>query len=276
MPPQTEASPESLFKAALDELAIVGGFSNHVSMVVTGSATDERHQMASTVHAKICANARSIGAISKSSMFDHSAIMSVARMIVDGMTMFFYLWEDIDDNVWDLRYFVLRLHDTVARIKLVRAWQDKSDYADLIAGKNELLEKIRSNAHYRLLGEDQQEKLVTGEQIFVGGMRRAAMQTGAWREETFIATYNYLSAHSHSAPISFFRFSSHSIDYRSPSHAQFASACFAIEIATACLRRVTLRYLDYHLEKFPQSKNEFADSFVQKLRDKDGTRYLFT
>lgn len=74
------------------ELSVLGGFANHVSVNQTGLPTTKAGSLSSMVFAKCCAHARSIAAVSKqSSMFDHHAIMALARMIMEASTMIAYL-----------------------------------------------------------------------------------------------------------------------------------------------------------------------------------------
>lgn len=232
----------TLLKDALSELATIGGFSNMVSIELAGAPTDRQGELASMVHGKMCAHARSIGAIAGSPMFDHSGIVGLARMIVEGLTMYAYLRQPVPAEVWRLRDLVLRLHDTVARITLLRAWQTRSDSQDLRTGRADLLAQIEASPVFQDLPDVQKETLRTGSQIFVGGMRRAAKEAG-WDEVRFTALYNYFSAHLHAAPMSYMRTREHGVDYFAPSEAQAAIAATAISIATACLRRVSLRQL---------------------------------
>lgn len=230
------------FEVALDELAKIGGFSNMVSVELRGAPTDRQGELASMVHAKMCAHARSIGALAHSPMFDHSGIVGLSRMIVEGLTMYVYLKQPVSEEVWAMREAVLRLHDTVARITLLRAYRSKREYQDLSDGRASLVRELESNPEFQALADDQKSMLLAGSVIFVGGMRRAAKDAG-WNGDRFTALYGYLSAHVHGAPMSYFRTREHAVDYYAPSEAQHAIAATAIEIATASLRRASLRQL---------------------------------
>lgn len=231
-----------LFETALNDLAKIGGFSNMVSIELRGAPTDRQGELASMVHGKMCAHARSIGAIAQSPMFDHSAIVGLARMIVEGLTMYAYLKQPVSEPVWALRETVLKLHDTAARITLLRAYREKADYQDLREGRAELIRELESNPAFGDLPEEHRGPLLTGSAIFVGGMRRAAKAAG-WNEDRFTAMYGYLSAHVHGAPMSYFRTREHVVDYYLPSEAQKAIAATAVTIATACLQRASLRQI---------------------------------
>lgn len=238
----SEDDPREMFLSAMKQLATIGGLANNVSMLIRGEPTTISRELASMVHGRMCAHARSIGAIATSSMFDHSAIMALSRMLMDGLSMYTYLREPVSEAAWALRCNLMHLHDTCARIKLVGAWKDRAEYEDLTKWRASLIEQIRASAVFQGLGEEQQKRLLSGEEIFIGGMRRAEQAAG-WSEETFISIYNYFSAHIHAAPMSYWRMRQHGVDYLEPGPMQFGSAAMAIEVGIACLRRTTLTHV---------------------------------
>lgn len=256
--------PRKMFESAIKEMVPIGGFAIAVSAALKGRPTTRQGELASMVFGRMCAHGRSIGALVQSGMFDHSAIMAIARMLVDGMTMHSYLREPVSEQLWQLRYSVMKLHDTAARIKFVRAWWTSTDYADLIAGRDSLIQEIRQNPEFQTLNGDQQTHLLSGEAIFASGMRRAARSAG-WSEDMFISTYNYFSAHIHAAPMSYWRMRQHDVDYLSPGPMQFATAAMAIGVGAACLRRVALRELD---DRGGGSGGKDGE-FLLKLRQED-------
>jgi hypothetical protein len=227
---------------ALEELIFVSGFSNDVSMLLSGAATDRAHQLASMVHAKACAHGRSIGFVCRSNMFDHSAVLGLARAIIECLTMYAYLTEELDEDEWAFRYAVLRLHDTSARIKLLRAWPQTNEIDDLKAGRKDLIAEIEAHGLFGTFDDAQQKRLVSGETIFVSGMRKAAALAG-WNPDVFTALYSYFSSHLHAAPMSFFRMDAHQVDYFFPNQAQRDIASMGIAVAAASLRRLSLLHL---------------------------------
>jgi len=95
----------SPIREQIDRLGSLGGFANHVSMALTGLPTSTSGMLASMVFAKCCAHARSIGAIAlQSSMFDHHAIMALARMIMEASTMIAYLLDPVPDEEREFRH----------------------------------------------------------------------------------------------------------------------------------------------------------------------------
>jgi uncharacterized protein DUF5677 len=272
--PEPQNEGKKLFASALDSLAAIGGFSNHVSVTLVGTPTDAQGDLASRVHAKMCAHALSIGALSKSNVFDHHAINSIARMILESMTMYFYLRENVTEEEWSFRDLILRLHDTTSRVKLLRAWKKKSEYDDLTTEKDNLIRQIESHSAFSCIDADRQKRLLTGEEMFVQGMRKVAKRSG-WREEVFISVYNYFSAHAHSTPASFFRMPAHSVDYFNPSDFQYTTSAPAIEIAVACLRRVAVNYFDANCTVGNIVVKKFSKEFLERVRKEDADCKVF-
>jgi hypothetical protein len=265
----TSNEGKKIYDTAFQSLSEIGPFALQVSKAFRGKPADRRGQLASVVFGKICTHARSVVTLTESIMFDHSAIIAVSRMVVEGMTMFFYLRQEVNDEMWALRDLVLRLHVTTTQVMGMRSHKPKEAYKEYEDGKKALIKQIKTHPLYRTFGPEQQERMIRGGEIFIGGMRRAAMQTGAWTEEMFVGTYAYLSSHAHSAPLSFFNIQRVGVNPHNPVDYQYGLAGFGIEITAGCLRRTTLRFLDDCLEMHPEMADEFSKPFVDAQREHD-------
>ena len=253
------------FQEKFDRLAVLGGFAQHVSISQTGQPTSTSGMLASAVFAKCCAHARSIGAIAiESPMFDHHAIMALARMIVEASTMIAYLLDPVSSDEWALRHSVLRLHDTVGRIKLLRSYDQPSD--DLRKGRDELKVDIISNPNFQKIPEQRRDRLLTGEEMFTIGMRSVAIKIMGWEEKQFSGVYAYFSSHTHFAPMSFMRMEQHEIDYFYPSKTQTDILSLSMEVAMACLRRSLLRMIDLRPEDIDA---EYHPDVLARTREED-------
>ncbi len=267
-PPNTRPQVRRLpakFEEKMSRLAVLGGFANHVSMNLAGLPTTKNGELASMVFAKSCAHARSIGAIAiESPMFDHHAIMSLARMILEASTMIAYLLDPVDEEQQRFRYTVLKLHDTVNRLKLLRGFGAEAD--DLRRGRDELKLEIVSSSAFSELAEDRKKRVLSGEEIYVIGMRAVSKKIMGWNEENFSSVYAYLSAHAHSSPMSYMRMREHEIDYYFPSEAQYDILSLSMEVAEACLRRSMLRMIDCH----PERIDDYNIHLLKDAREDDG------
>ena len=261
---------EHHFRNQMDELAIVGGFSNHVSMLQTGLPTTHSGELGSMVFAKGCAHVRSIGAIARSyPIFDHHANKTQPRMIVETTTMLAYLSETVTAEVWELRLAVLKIHDTATRIKLLRSFGGET--GDLRTGLEELKSEVSEMVDFKSLQIERQKRVLTGEEMYVTGMRAVAIRVVGWNEEQFNAVYNYLSAHTHTAPVSFMRMRDHHIDYLHPSDTQFEILAIAMEAAIACSRRSMLLQID----RQPEQAGSYQQELLAEMRLKDSACPFF-
>jgi hypothetical protein len=237
-------------------------FALRVSAELRGERTTDAGEMASIIHTKMCINAVSAERLCEAKFFDHSAIMALCRMIMEAMTLYCYLQETVESAEWECRDLVLRLHDVTARIKLMRAFAKPEQYKDLLDGRIALRTALEGNAFFKTLSEERRTRLLSGDQIYVGGMNAAAVRAG-WRQKTFLALYNYLSAHTHSAPMSFSRFKAHNINYTNPSEAQMGMVGMALNVAEFCLLRVSM----HHLSTSPTAAEKFDQKELMEFKD---------
>src|ERR1039457_5080663 len=146
MSQQEDPTPEELLKRTLKTFHTVIDFALRVSLKLNGQPTTVLSEMASIVHTKMCINATSAEHLCGAKLFDHSAIMTVCRMCLEAMTLYYYLNKEVDAAEWDCRELVLRLHDTSARIKLMRATKAERQYQDLLDGRDSIKQEIENNA----------------------------------------------------------------------------------------------------------------------------------
>ncbi len=204
-------------------------------------------------------------------MFDHHAIMALARMIMEASTMIAYLLAPVSSDEWALRHSLLRLHDAVGRIKLLRSYDLPSD--DLRKGRDDLKIDILNNPNLQKIPEQRRERLLSGEEMFTTGMRSVAIKIMGWEEKQFSGVYAYFSSHTHSAPMSFMRMEQHKIDYFYPSKTQTDILSLSMEVAIACVRRSMLRMIDRYPEDIDE---EYHPDILARAREEDAECPFFT
>lgn len=260
---------QDLLPSSLQTFSRVIAFGLWTSGQSTGKATTEAGEFASFIQAKMCVNAASAEHLCHAKLFDHSGILALCRMVVDAMTLYYYLNESVGPIEWGCRKLILRLHDTVSRIKLVRAHQEKGEYEDLVNGRNELEKQLKENAKFVSLDKKHQQSLLSGEMIYIDGMRKVAVRTG-WDEDVFGSIYNYFSTHTHSLPMSFTRIRQLNVDFVKPSTYQKDVAAFGINVAEFCLLRTSMHYASlevgllaaYDTKEIAEFKKELEESTV--------------
>lgn len=177
--------------------------------------------------------------------------------------MIAYLLDPVEPDEWEFRYILLRLHDTVARIKLMRGFELQAD--DLKAGRDQIKGELEAHPTFLKLAEDRRKRMAGGEEMFAIGMRSVATRIMGWNERQFNGVYAYFSAHTHSAPMSFMRMEHHRIDYYFPSKPQTEILALSMEVAIACLRRSMLRTIDQH----PKQISNYHPELLAEAREKD-------
>ena len=145
------------------------------------------------------------------------------------------------------------------------AWTTNSDYGELTGNRLRIIDEVKLNASYRQLDNKQQSRLLTGRKSSLEAcVGLPATPDGMTTPSSQL--YNYLSVQSHTAPMSYLRMASHAVGYYKPSRYQYGVAAFAIEVATPCLHRVTVRYLDDYLQRHPETLRQFQQEFLNQMR----------
>lgn len=180
-----------------------------------------------------------------------------------------YLLDPVGPEEWAFRYTLLRLHDTATRIKLLGGFNLPAE--ELRVGREQLKSELAAMSIFQALPEDRRKRLASGEEMFAMGMRAVAVRIMGWNEAQFNGVYAYLSAHTHSAPMSFMRMADHQIDYFSPSEAQTGIVAVSMEVAIACLRRTMLRMID----EVPDQILLYQQELLADARKKDAACPLF-
>jgi hypothetical protein len=140
-------------------------------------------------------------------MLDHSSIAALARNLLESLVMFLYITEPtVSEEEWLLRRAVLELHDCTNRYRVLKDLGDgDSDEAKEFRSKIDPLKStISSHPDFQSLDPDRKKKLLTGQQLYVGGIGAAARAAGL-DGDLFNGMYANLSLHMHCAPASFYR-----------------------------------------------------------------------
>jgi hypothetical protein len=188
------------------------------------------------------AHSHSLLELVKSRVLDHSAAMTLGRMVLESFVLFSYLVETVPEEEREFRYVLLKYHDTNSRINFLRMQADADD-EPLREGKKHERQALKDHPFFAKLTKEQRERCLSGTQAYVRGFRQAARHCGI-SEKTFNSVYGYLSAHSHSLPISLFRSRNHKIDYFEPSDVQQNMVAFAIAVALPCLLSASFSRID--------------------------------
>lgn len=185
------------------------GFTMLVSLSIRGRPTTKAHELASMMLYRICVIGRTITAIYESHQaspeqsLDYGSIAVLCRTLFDASIMYFYLTEDVTADEWAFRLAVLKVHDTASRVRLFKAYGEE-EAEDQRQHLTRLKEELSKLPLFQARNQDEQTKLLSGQQLYVNGMRSLlrSMDIG---HRHFDGLYNYLFAHVHLSPLSYFR-----------------------------------------------------------------------
>jgi hypothetical protein len=200
--PVHDVASEEHFEKILQFLSVISSKIVDVPMSVS-------HSLASAVLGRICVSGASVQALFRGHedgrlpILDHVSIAVLCRWIVEASIMYWYLMEEISEEEWAFRYQVLRVHDTASRVRLF-----KTLIKEAADNQRSTLVELRKGLAlmplFKKRSEQQRTKLRSGEALYVNGMRSVVVSMG-FDEEYFDSVYNYLSAYTHSSPLSYFR-----------------------------------------------------------------------
>lgn len=182
-------------------------------------------------------------------LLDHFSVASVARTAIEAQLMMLYVSDPtISADVWELRRQVFHLHDTIHRIRMFKPTSTPdgggAEVAQMLFDLRFHMERQRSEVaalpEFQKLTEAQKERILSGQDFYVGGLRAAVKSVG-WEVTEFEFYSTYLSAYIHSSPVSFFRADAHGIDFANVSEFQYALCGTAFAAVSNKLPQLTER-----------------------------------
>jgi hypothetical protein len=178
------------------------------SLLIGGEPSTVAHSYASYMLFRICTVGASITELYRShereplATLDYSSIAVLSRTIIDASVMYWYLTEEVSDDEWKFRQMILSVHDASSRVRLFKGFDPEQ--ADT---QRKALERRRKQLSkldlFKAKTLDEQQMLLSGKTMYVNGMRSLLKPMNVGKVY-FDGLYNYLSAHVHLTPLSYF------------------------------------------------------------------------
>jgi hypothetical protein len=240
-----ESKPDTreLFKKEKKRFGAAVKIAIAVSKAAGGRTPDENIVMASFVFTRMCIAAdtllyvlrRDIGN-SKEQTLDHYSIGVLARNIIESALMFHYLSEEgVSKEEWQVRIAILNLHDATLKVRLWKGLDEDEHYRGWKATMEEIRESLKGHPIFKAADPDQQKRMLSGQQLYVGGFR-STLKLADLDEEYFDGMYAYLSAQVHVGPTSFY-WTHKRLNFGKPASYQYYFASYAL----AHVRRLFLQ-----------------------------------
>ncbi len=174
---------------------------------------DLRRYWASILFARVCTSGVSLLWLCPGSHLNHGgyhwdfgSVASLTRNIFECSLSFYYLGiEAVGTEEWDARLGVMNIHDYLDRLRMLRHFEPGlSTPVDFDRELDELREKPKANAYFLSLPDTKRKKLLNGEQFCILTQDEILQRMGSYDQRTR-GLYRFLSAHTHSFPLAFYR-----------------------------------------------------------------------
>ncbi|WP_444944813.1 DUF5677 domain-containing protein [Microbulbifer sp. ZKSA006] len=152
---------------------------------------------------KLCPEPETLGA---DQHWDYRSVASLTRDIMEAYLAFYYLAIDecpVDE--WEARVSLMDLHDHISRVKMFDAMgsvYEKDDAAK--QDRERMILALRSNSFFAMLSEKKQKHFLKGNDAFFLTHDEILERLKANLSE-FRFKYRFLSNHTHSFPMGFYR-----------------------------------------------------------------------
>jgi hypothetical protein len=220
-------------------------FAISVSKAAAGRTENLPRLTASYVFTRACVCADTVRhmlqrEIQKDVTLDHYSISVLARNLIEASLMFHYLMEEgVSDDEWSLRCKVFYLHDATLKLRLFKSIGKADSYKAFKQEVVETREAIRNSPAFTNLDARNQERILSGQELYVGGLRSTVKLAGM-SPKYFDGIYARLSAEVHITPTSFFE-TNERLNFTAPADYQYYMAALALAHARRLLMSATIR-----------------------------------
>jgi hypothetical protein len=174
--------------------------------------------------------------------WDFASVASLVRNLYECELMCFYLAiEGISDDEWRARLNVMQLHDHTERRKMLKDFGNvKFDDAQVEFIVVDLHTKLTTNPFFLSLQKHLQKELFKGTRATILTNKEISQRMGDNEQRTW-AFYRFFSCHTHSTPLSFYRYDEQKRD-GTENDIEKAYISEALNFATQVLRRADNDY----------------------------------
>lgn len=250
MAEESKLDPREVFKKEKKRFGEAVKIAIAVSKAAAGRKPEGNIVMASYVFTRMCIAAdtllyvlrRDIGN-SKEQTLDHYSIGVLARNIIESALMFHYLSEDgVSKEEWELRIAIFNLHDSTLKVRFWKGLESDEQYKGWKTTMEEIRESLKGHSAFKALDEDRQKILLSGQQLYVKGMRSTLKLVGL--EDTYFdGMYAYLSSQVHISPSSFY-WTQKRLSFGKPAGYQYYFASYAVAHARVLFVQSAKRLVD--------------------------------
>lgn len=171
------------------------------------------HYYASLIFTKLCTSGISVlsicpspQSIGKKAHWDCACVATLTRCIIETYLVLHYLCiENCDSKEWEARWRLMNLHDHISRLKMFMVIEgSENQVAKFEAYTDEVKSDLSKTEYFQSLSEKQQKHYLKGNHAFFKSQDELIESAGGDVNE-FRFRYRFLSNHTHSYPMGFYR-----------------------------------------------------------------------
>ncbi|MCG7945326.1 MAG: DUF5677 domain-containing protein [Candidatus Thiodiazotropha taylori] len=177
------------------------------------SSPTSAHYYASLIFTKLCTSGvttlsicPSPSKVGKNAHWDCASVASLTRGIIETYLVFFYLCvEESDPKEWEARRRLLNLHDHMSRLKMFRVMEGADNQvAQFERYTDEVKSDLEKTDYFKSLTSKQKMHYLKGNNAFFKSQDELIESSGG-NVDDFRFMYRFLSNHTHSYPMGFYR-----------------------------------------------------------------------
>ena len=173
---------------------------------------------------------------------DFGTIASLARDLIDAVVMMFYVTDPVDDEVWQMRKWILDLHDCTARIQLFEALEQRDSVVAFTSARKEIVQKLIASLAFQSLSKEFRNKLIKGERVMVVTKESVLDQMGV-HQKHFTAMNKLISAQVHTTPLGWYRMHENGRGAGKGTEAEIGYCALAFEYGRGYLEKASERMI---------------------------------
>jgi hypothetical protein len=171
------------------------------------------HFYASLIFTKLCVSSMTALSIcpppkklGRDALWDCASVASLTRGIIETYLLLFYLCiEKCDKTEWEGRWKLMNLHDHMSRLKMFKVAENSDEQVVQFEGyTDEVKSDLKNTDYFKTLDEKQKKHFLKGNTAFFKSQDEIVKASGGSVDE-FRFRYRFLSNHTHSYPMGFYR-----------------------------------------------------------------------
>lgn len=200
----------------------------------------------------ICPSPKTIG---HEAHWDCASVAALTRGIIETYLLFFYLCiENCTKAEWEARWRLMNLHDHMSRLKMFKVMKDSNEQVAQFEGyTDEVKADLKNTEFFKAFDEKLQRHYLKGNTAFFKSQDEIITAAGGCVDD-FRTKYRFLSNHTHSYPMGFYRMAENRRGNGMESRSEIANSGMCLSWITECLTNAKSSFEELWLPNTQESK----------------------